>query len=137
MQAYRENVAEPGSKTNTCMTQASILLSDPKVSERVSELRKMAEEALERRLGWNKEKALTYLVEILETPIGEVDQDHRLAQEIGYDSEGQMKIKLPSKSDAMKQLSAMTGWNAPEKVEHSASDPLIEALARIQAVTHG
>lgn len=117
IQAYRTNVAEPGSKTNTCMVQASILLSNPNVSERVDYLRKLANETLERKLGWNKEKALRYLVEVLETPVGEVDQDHRLAQEIGFDSDGQMKVKLPGKGDALKQLAVMCGWNEAGKVE--------------------
>lgn len=117
VQAYRDNVAEPGSKTNTCMVQASILLASPNITERVEHLRKLANETLERRLAWNKEKAMRYLVEVLETPVGEIDQDHRLAQEIGFDSDGQMKIKLPSKGDALKQLTAMCGWNEPEKVE--------------------
>ncbi len=134
VQAYRDEVAEEGSKTNTCMTQASILLSDPKIAQRVEELQKLAETTLEKRLGWNKEKALTYLVEILETPVGEVDEMHRLAQEIGYDQQGQKKVKLPGKGDAMKQIAAMAGWNAPEKKEISGSiglENLSEAVAKV------
>jgi hypothetical protein len=53
-------------------------------------------------------------VEILETPIGEVDKLHRLAQEF-RDTEDCSQVKLPSKADAMKQIAAMCGWNDPEK----------------------
>lgn len=124
VQAYRAHVAEPESKTNTCMTQASILLSDPKIAERVAELQKLAETTLEKRLGWNKEKALSYLVEILETPISEVNADHRLAQEL-KDTEDGRQIKIPSKADAMKQIATMCGWNEPEKVEHSGVSEIV------------
>lgn len=116
VQAYKDHVSN-GCTTKSAIERASHLLRDVNVSSRVESLRKTAEETLEKHLGWNKLKAMTYLVEVLETPIGEVDQNHRLAQEISFDSEGQMKIKLPAKNDAMKQLSAMTSWNEPEKVE--------------------
>jgi hypothetical protein len=137
VQAYKDQVSE-GCTTMSAMTQASRLLADVKISSRVAELQKLANDTLEKRLGWNKEKALTYLVEVLETPIGEVDQNHRLAQEVTRDEIGgqqgklrqgqypegnesssptgeRVKIKLPSKADAMKQLAVMCGWNEPEK----------------------
>lgn len=115
------------------MERACVLLRDIKISSRVEELQKLAETTLEKRLGWNKEKALTYLVEILETPVGEVDQDHRLAQEV-KDTEDGKQIKLPSKADAMKQIAAMCGWNEPEKIKHSGSvglEVLSEAVAKV------
>lgn len=113
VQAYKDQVSE-GCTTMSAMTQASRLLADVKISSRVAELQKLANDTLEKRLGWNKEKALTYLVEVLETPIGEVDKLHRLAQEY-RDTEDGTTIKLPSKADAMKQLAVMCGWNEPEK----------------------
>ena len=75
VQAYRDEVSN-GCTTKSAIEQACVLLSDLNISSRVEELQKLAETTLEKRLGWNKEKALTYLVEILETPVGEVDQDH-------------------------------------------------------------
>jgi len=113
VQAYRDEVAI-GCTTASAMVQASRLLADAKVSLRVEELQKLANDTLEKRLGWNKEKALSYLVEILETPVGEVDKLHRLAQEF-RDTEDCSQVKLPSKADAMKQIAAMCGWNDPEK----------------------
>jgi hypothetical protein len=117
VQAYKDQVSE-GCTTMSAMTQASRLLADVKISSRVAELQKLANDTLEKRLGWNKEKALTYLVEVLETPIGEVDKLHRLAQEY-RDTEDGTTIKLPSKADAMKQLAVMCGWNEPEQVRHN------------------
>ncbi len=113
VQAYRDEVAIDCT-TKTAIEAASRLLADCNISARVEELQKLAETTLEKRLGWNKEKALTYLVEILETPIGEVGKEHRLAQEF-RNTEDCSQIKLPSKADAMKQIAAMCGWNEPEK----------------------
>jgi hypothetical protein len=132
VQAYREKISD-GCTTKSAMERACVLLRDIKISSRVEELQKLAETTLEKRLGWNKEKALTYLVEILETPVGEVDQDHRLAQEV-KDTEDGKQIKLPSKADAMKQIAAMCGWNEPEKIKHSGSvglEVLSEAVAKV------
>lgn len=116
VEAYKANISNECT-TKSAIERASQLLRDINVSSRVESLREKAKETLETHLGWDRLKAMTYLVEILETPGGEVDQNHRLAQEISYDSDGQMKIKLPSKGDALKQLTAMVGWNEPEKVE--------------------
>jgi hypothetical protein len=113
VQAYRDHVAE-GCTTKTAMEAASRVLSDCKVSARVEELQKLAETTLKKRLEWDKEKALSYLVEILETPVGEVTKDHRLAQEY-CDTEDRSHVKLPSKADALKQIAVMCGWNDPEK----------------------
>lgn len=113
VQAYRDEVAI-GCTTKTAIEQGCRLLADRNVAARVAELQKLANDTLEKRLGWNKEKALSYLVEILETPIGEVDKLHRLAQEY-RDTEDSSQVKLPSKADAMKQIAAMCGWNEPEK----------------------
>ena len=96
------------------MESASRLLSDVKVSSRVKYLQGLSAQSLEERWKWDKEKALGYLVEILETPISEVNQDHRLAQEYRV-AEGSSTVKLPSKSEAMKQLASMLGWNEPEE----------------------
>jgi len=132
VQAYRDEVSN-GCTTKSAIEQASVLLRDLNISSRVEELQKLAETTLEKRLGWNKEKALSYLVEILETPVGEVDKLHRLAQEY-KDTEDSSQVKLPSKADAMKQISAMCGWNAPDKVEHSGTvglEGLTEAVAAV------
>lgn len=132
VQAYKDEVAQ-GCTTKTAIEQASRLLADRNVATRVEELQKLAETTLEKRLGWDKEKALSYLVEILETPVGEVDKLHRLAQEY-KDTEDCTQVKLPSKADAMKQISTMCGWNSPTEVKHSGSiglENLSEAVAKV------
>lgn len=124
VQAYKDEISSDCT-TKSAIERACQLLSDINIASRVEEIQAAVRDKLEKRLGWSQEKAIAYLVSILETPVGEVDENHRLAQEIGYDTQGQKKIKLPGKGDAMKQLAAMAGWNAPEKVEHSGTTEII------------
>ena len=125
VQAYRSCISDDCT-TSSAIQAASRLLSDVNISSRVAELRIVANETLEKRLGWTKEKAMAYLVEVLETPVGELDETHRLANEVTRDElhtgedkpdVTRVKIKGISKADAMKQLATMCGWNAEEKLE--------------------
>ena len=72
-------------------------------------------------------------MEILKTPIGEVNADHRLAQ--SYDAKSG-KIELPNKLGAMQLLAKMCGWQAPEKheIEHGYKErqELVEVIARLR-----
>lgn len=65
--SYRENVSRKpqGNSLHCC---ASILLSDPKVAQRIEELRKMAGDILEKRLGVRKETLLRFHVDIINDP---------------------------------------------------------------------
>jgi len=132
VQAYRAHVAQEGSKTNACMTGASILLDDPNVAQRVQELKKKCEQMAEKRFDFTKQKLVGYLLEVLETPAGELDENHRLANEVTRDeimggdagdtaTITRVKIKGISKAEAAKQLAALCGWNEAEKHEHSGS----------------
>ena len=120
--AYRDNVAEKDSLTGTCMVNASKLMSEAKVAQRVAELRKDFAEVLEAKLGVRRETVARLLLEIIETPICEVKESHPLCQE--YSETPGMngtsyRYKMPSKADAAKELCKLAGWYAPEKIEHS------------------
>ena len=132
VQAYRDHVAKDGTTTGTCMMAASVLLDDSKVALRVEELKKKCEQIAERRFEFSKQKLIGYLLEVLETPVGELDQNHRLANEVtrdeimGGDANDtaiitRVKIKGISKAEAAKQLSALCGWNEADKMEHSGT----------------
>lgn len=139
VQAYRACISDECT-TKSAMEQASTLLADLKIASRVEEIQKAFRERLEKRLGWGQEKAIAYLVEVLETPVGELHANHRLTNEMttelrggakgrlyrGNAPEGNeehaeevevVKLKGISKAEAMKQLAAMAGWNEPEKHE--------------------
>ena len=146
--AYRQHVAEVGTKTDACMAAASRLLADVKVSLRVAELRKSFHEVLEQKLGVRQETIARFLVACMETPVEEVAENSPLAQEVkrsrkfvgkGEDAEEWEveQVKTPAKLDAAKELNKMAGWYQPDKVEHSGDEKLLAALAAIKNVTHG
>jgi len=137
VQAYRDCVAKPGTKTKTCMEEASRLLANPKTAARVQELKRLAADDLNSHLRWDRMKAMRYLVEVLETPVGELDEGHRLAGEVTREEVAggvfKTRIKGISKADALKQLSAMCGWNQPAKVEvsHTPIKDMLKALCGV------
>ena len=98
---------------------AAKLLRNDKVSEYLAKLQAEASEDCR----WTKKRAMDYLCDILETPIGEIDISHHLAQEWqeGTDSVG-AKIKMPGKMDALKKLCDLCGWDAPRKTEVTGKD---------------
>lgn len=104
------------------------MLSDPKISQRVADLRKSFKEVLENKLGVKQETLARHLLSIIETPVGEVTEESPLCQEytrsrqlIGKGEEAEEweteKVKTPSKLDAIKELNKMAGYYAPEQVE--------------------
>ena len=65
----------------------------------MSELREKNGAIIEDTLGARRKTLVRYYLEILETPIGDIDSSHRLAQELKISTEG-TSIKMPSKLDA-------------------------------------
>ena len=136
--SYRAYVAEPGALTTTCMCNASQLLSDPKVSQRVKELRTNFRDVLEHKLGVKQETIARFLVSVLDTPVEEVEGNSPLAQEIkrsrkfvGRGEEAEEweveQIKTPSKMEAAEKLNKMAGWYEPDKIE---TDGKMEIIIR-------
>ena len=68
---------------------------------------------------------------MLETPIGEIDENHPLAQEYQANADG-VKVKMPAKDGAGKELARLIGAYAPDKVEVSADDALTKLLGEIR-----
>lgn len=145
--AYRATIAATGTKTESCMCEASTLLSDPKVSQRVAELRTSFREILEKKLGVRQETVARFLLSVMETPVEEVCENSALAQEVkrsrkfvgkGEDAEEWEieQVKTPSKMDAAKELNKMAGWYEPEEVKHSGTIE-IPGLAEAVAATFG
>ena len=57
-----------------------------------------------------------FLTSIIRTPIGNVDEQSKLAQEVRFDSESKT-IKMPDKLSAVEKLAKLKGYNAPELSE--------------------
>lgn len=120
--SYRKYIALPGTKMEHMWAKASELSG--KYKDRIEALRATVKDFLRDQLQFTQETLAKYLVEAIETPIQDIDASHRLAQEMvvigtvgkGDDAQDVTKIKMFPKADAIKLLTAMTGWNAAEKV---------------------
>jgi hypothetical protein len=145
--AYRDTIAAAGTKTESCMSLASVLLSDLKISSRVAELRMSFRDILEKRLGVKQETVARFLISVMETPVEEVCENSVLAQEVkrsrkfvGKGEEAEEweveQVKTPSKMDAAKELNKMAGWYEPEEVKHSGAVEIV-GLADAVAATFG
>ena len=67
---------------------------------------------------------------VLETPVGEIDENHPLAQEYKV-TKGSMSVKMPNKADSAKELARLIGAYEPEKLEISGEEELIALVAGI------
>jgi 2-methylaconitate cis-trans-isomerase PrpF len=88
------------------------LRANESVAARIEELRARNAEKCQ----LSRDEAVQYLVEILKTPIGEVNADHRLAQ--SYDARSG-KIELPNKLGAMQLLAKNVRMAGPRSATKS------------------
>lgn len=130
--AYRQ--IYPSASAATAETTGPELLRKPQVKARVEEL----QEAGASKAVFTLATTIEYLEEILVTPIGEVDEGHRLCQELSEtstESGTTRKVKMPGKLEAIEKLIKLRGWYKPDKVEHSGtvavSHQVAEALANL------
>ena len=113
-QAYRECVAGKNTKTSTCMSQATVMLADPKIAQRVKELKRSFREMLAEKFGIRAETIARILVEVIETPIGELDENHPLTEVFRRNKYG-TTIRGMSKMGAIHMLCKMAGFYEAEK----------------------
>ncbi len=90
--------------------------------QRVAKVRAAIEAAraeLREKSRMKKEDALDWLIDVLRTPVGEVDENHVLAQEVVTDELGdtivRRRVKMVGKMEAMEKLAKMLSWYEPEK----------------------
>jgi len=130
-EAYRQHVSEGEGSDSTAMQAASRMLKTGcKVAARVKELRERINHFALEVFDLEKTEALSYLQEVLRAPIDAVDESSVLRQESTVDyleseEEGMIvrrRVKMPGKIEAIKQLDAMCGWNAPQR------SPLMRAV---------
>ena len=87
----------------------------------------------------SRQEVIEYLVQAIVTPVSDVTEDSTLCEErtIAWRKEGHgedaeqyevEKLKMVSKTAAIKELNRMCGFYEPEKVEHDLSDDLGELI---------
>ena len=141
-QAYRANIAGPdGVKHNTAWCGGSTLAKETKVAERVKFLRAQLSKSVAEQFGIDKSFIVKKLVDMVETPVGEIDEKSPYCQKLkrarpmrgtGEDkAEWETEeIHMPDKRGALLDLANLLGFAEPVKVKHEGSGPVtgIQAL---------
>jgi len=79
-----------------------------------------------------------FLAAIVRTPVGSVQADSPLAEEMKTDAKGGLTVKLPCKLRAIELDSKLAGDLQPEKDKPTGrTDDLETALGELRALTHG
>lgn len=116
MQAYGDDL-----KGDTARTNASRLLANANVAARVEHLKREGAKNAEAEVG----EVIRLCLNIMRTPVGYVDEESPLAQEVqrditGTEDEGvvtKVKVKIPGKLEAAKLLTEIKGWKRPQEVD--------------------
>ena len=113
-------------------SSASKLLRNPNVFAYVKTTRRELAEANQ----FEKWQLVEFLTRAITTPVGRIDENSDLAQEVTRDELGQeverVRIKSVGKLDAAKQLATLLSWNAPEEIKLDASDRLAGLLKKLR-----
>lgn len=121
-----------GYSQNGAAEGASRLLKNDKVAAYIS----AEQERLSERSRIKKWQLLEFLSDVITTPVGEVDENSALVQEVTRDEVGEetvrTKIKMVGKIDAVDRLVRLLGWNMPEKIEVDGVQELAAALANMR-----
>lgn len=91
-----------GSKSRQPAREANELLKNPNVSEYLDSKRAKLEQTGE----MTRQEALRFLADVVRTPVGEIDENNPLCQEVSYSEFGK-KLKMPCKLGSLKQIAAM------------------------------
>lgn len=95
------------------------LLGNVRIQAAVKAARKQLSDAAR----WEKWQLLDYYQRVLETPVGEVDENDILAQEVTREEAGEMlvrtKVKMVDKLASARELAKLLGWYEPEEVVHN------------------
>lgn len=111
-EAYRQAYGRAEGSDATCDANASRLLRNAKVKEYLAALNGKAERAAV----LSKQERMEWLTRVVTTPVGEVDERSDLCQEAVESDQG-MKVKMPGKIEAIRELNRMDGAYEPERVE--------------------
>jgi hypothetical protein len=106
------------------------LSTNESILRRVRELQEAGAKSIEFEI----EDALRWHLEVLRTPVGQITKDHPLAQEytetVSEHSTSE-KIKMPSKMDAIREISKLRGWYEADKQAAKQADALTGIMQHI------
>ena len=103
-------------------------MNRPGVQERVNELK----EANSRKATLSRERTIEFLCNVISTSAATVEADSPLVQSAEFMDCKPMKLKIPDKIAAVKELTKICGWAQPERFELSATDTLADFINSIR-----
>ena len=103
-------------------------MNRPGVQERVNELK----EANSRKATLSRERTIEFLCNVISTSAATVEADSPLVQSAEFMDGKPMKLKIPDKIAAVKELTKICGWAQPERFELSATDTLADFINSIR-----
>jgi len=109
---------------------ADRLLAKPYVQDHLAQYRAEIDQQMPMDI-ITLQEILEFLTAVLRTPVGKVDVLSKLCQ--GFkETKTAREIEMPDKLGAIGRMSALLGWNAPEKLEHD-SDGMMELLLELRS----
>ena len=103
-------------------------MNRPGVRERITELK----EANSRKATLTREQAIEFLCNAVNASAANVEADSSLVQSAEFVDGKPVKLRIPDKIAAVKELVRICGWAQPARVELAARDTLAEFIDSIR-----
>jgi hypothetical protein len=98
------------------------------IRERIAELK----EANSRKATLSREQTIEFLCNVISTSAAKVEADSPLVQSAEFVDGKPVKLRIPDKIAAAKELTKMCGWAQPNRIELSARDTLADFIDSIR-----
>jgi hypothetical protein len=126
-EAYRRVVGN-GASAKNANVHADEWMNRPGVRERVAELK----EANSRKATLSREQTIEFLCNVISTSAAKVEADSPLVQSAEFVDGKPVKLRIPDKIAAAKELTKMCGWAKPDRIELAATDTLDDFINSIR-----
>jgi hypothetical protein len=126
-QAYRQVVGVAAGKNADVM--ADQLMNQHGVRERIAELK----EANSRKATLSREQIIEFLCKAVTASAANVEADSSLVQSAEFADGKPVKLKIPDKIAAVRELVRICGWAQPARLELSARDTLADFIDSIRS----
>ena len=123
--AYRQAAEYSGKQADG---NAANWMKRPGVRERIAELK----EANSRRATLSREQTIEFLCNVINTSAAKVEADSPLVQSAEFVDGKPVKLKIPDKIAAVRELVRICGWAQPARLELSARDTLADFIDSIR-----
>lgn len=114
-------------KPSVAAVNGSRLAKTKLVKARIAELKAKQSDKSE----MSRDELRRYLIEVLQTPVGEINIKHRLCQSY-REGDDSLEVKMPDKLKAAAELIKLCGWAEPDKIQVEAGGSIGALLEKIR-----